>query len=106
MKLLVLISLILVLSGCSLQTAAWETVTDSLSQQQPIAYDITVGISESALTDQTDQCKHYEVQEIQVDTHTFQAWDLNSAVQNVSGFEAEKLTILQTSRPRRRMFRI
>lgn len=98
MRFLALISLVLVLSGCSMQSAAWETVTDSLSQQQPIVYDITVGISESALTDQTDQCKHYEVQEIQVDTHTFQACNLNSAVRNLSGFEAEKLTILQTSR--------
>ena len=98
MKLLVLISLILVLSGCSLQTAAWETVTDSVSQQKQADYDITVGLSESALTDRTDLCSRYETQSLQVETQSFQATDLNGAVRYLSGFEAEKLTILQTSR--------
>lgn len=98
MRFFVLISLVLVLSGCSLQTAAWETVTDRISEQKQAVYDITVGISESALTDQTDHCRHYETQSLQVEAHTFQASDLNGAVRYLSGFEAEKLTILQTSR--------
>lgn len=97
MKFLVLISLALALSGCSMQTASWETVADTIEQQQP-TYDITVGLSESALTDRTDRCKRYETRDIQVDTQTFQAANLDAAVRYLSGFEAEKLTILQTSR--------
>lgn len=97
MKFLVLISLALMLSGCSMQTASWETVADTIEHRQP-TYDITVGLSESALTDRTDRCKRYETGDIQVDTQTFQAADLDAAVRYISGFEAEKLTILQTSR--------
>lgn len=102
MKYLSLIFLVLMLTGCSMQTAAWETVSDTMSVpvsgQIQADYDVTVGLSESALTDRTENCRHYETETLQVDVWNFQAADLHTAVRQLSGFEAEKLTILQTNR--------
>lgn len=100
MKIFAILSAILLLSGCGLQTEVWETVEDPISvssEAEPI-YDINIGLPEAALTDTAEHCCRYETESLQVETSSFFATDLNDAVLYLTGFEAEKLTILQTGR--------
>ncbi len=96
----VLTLLLLFLTGCGMQVETWETVGDTIAVAETAVgdYDITVGLPEAALTDQTGNCCRYETENLLVETSTFQATDLNDAVRYLSGFEAEKLTILKTVR--------
>ena len=89
--------LLLFLTGCGVQAETWETVEDNIV---PVVadYDVTVGLPEDALTDRTENCCRYETENLLVETSTFQASSLDDAVRYLSGFEAEKLTILQTAR--------
>ena len=100
MKIVVLLLMLVFLAGCGAQAETWETVEDTIIQTEVSLseYDITVGLPESALTDWTDNCCRYETEHLQVETSAFQAVDLNAAVRYLSGFEADKLTILQTTR--------
>lgn len=99
MKIVALFSILLLLVGCSVQPTAWETVADvPASGQGNMEYEIMVGLPETALTDESETCRHYETADLQVDVWTFFVSDMDTAVRQLSGFEAEKLTVLQTSR--------
>lgn len=102
MRFIVLVCLVLMLTGCSVHTAGWETVEDFVptateTNDSPL-YAISVGLPDAALTDEAEGCRRYETGTLQVETSTFLASDVNSAVRHLSGYEAERLTILQTSR--------
>lgn len=99
MKWMSLLCLCLLLTGCSVQTAQWETVADLTSvENDPPAYSITVGLPEEAVTDKTEGRCRYETQNYWVETGAFYATDAESAIETLSGFSAEKLTVLKTSR--------
>ena len=101
MKIVLLLSLlVLFLTGCGARVETWETVEDTVAVTESASpvYDIIVGLPEAALTDETDNSRRYETEYLQVETSMFQAKDLNDAVHYLSGFEAENLTILQTTR--------
>lgn len=99
MKRFIILCLSLLLTGCSVPTAQWETVGDfTPTQMEQPPYGITVGLPEETLTDETDGFRRYETQSLWVETGTFYAKDVDSAIESVSGFRAEKLTILKTSR--------
>ena len=98
MKIIALLSILLFLTGCSIQTASWETVEDHAVAADQTLYGIAIGLPEMALTDGTENFRRYETQNLQVDVSTFFASDFQDAIHRISGFSAEKLTVLQTSR--------
>ena len=102
MKIIALLGILFLLTGCSVSTATWETVEDQLPELSTAAeqtrYDIAVGLPETALTDEVEDCRRYETQALQVEVSTFFASDFQDAVHRLSGFSADKLTVLQTSR--------
>ena len=99
-----LLGVVLMLTGCS--GPVWETVNDVVLQEQvPVwqeeAYELQLGVpEEAALLLENDVCSLYSTAngELEVETITFLASGLESAVKTVSGFSAEDLTILRTSR--------
>lgn len=103
MKLICLLCVLLLLTGCS-TVPVWETV-DDFSPAIPAstwldeAYAIQIGLPDHAeLTWQTDTCTLYEAETMQIMTETFLASDLNTAVRHLSGYDAENLLILETTR--------
>lgn len=101
-KIACLAGLLVLLTGCS--TPAWETVEDFLPSQ-PVsgwletAYEIRIGLPEQAeLTWEAEGCKLYEAGDLEIETDTFLASGLDSAVRRLSGYEAERVSILQTKR--------
>lgn len=102
MKRMLLFAALLLLSGCS--RPVWETVEDELplvaaASWQDTAYEITLGLPEGVtLREETDAFRLYEGEELQVETCRFLTAGLDSAVRMVSGYEAQELTILQTTR--------
>lgn len=93
---------LVLLTGCSVP--AWETVEDFLPSQpvsgwMETAYEIQIGLPEqAALTWETGGCKLYEAGNLEIETDTFLASGLNSAVRHLTGYEAEQVSILQTER--------
>lgn len=103
MKLACLLCVLLVLTGCS-AIPTWETVEDMVpsvpaSAWQEEAYVIQAGLpAGAALTAESVGCKIYEAGDMEIETTTFLSSDLNSAVKRLSGYEADRVSILQTSR--------
>lgn len=98
MKIVALLSILFLLTGCSIQTASWETVEDHSVSAEQALYGIAIGLPEAALTDEIEGCRRYETQSLQVEVSTFFASDFEDAIHRLSGFAADKLTVLQTSR--------
>lgn len=102
-KLTIVLLLLLFLTGCS--TPAWETVSDSLTDQ-PVSWLTDVYTIETSLPQgvellaQTDGWSVYSNQDgtMEVETRVFPASDLTSAVKVLSGYEVDRLNILQTER--------
>lgn len=101
MKWLAILVLLSVLSGCS--APVWETVedlqpADAVMIQEP-PYAILIGLPEQAvLVGETGDTCLYEAGELEILTTRFQASDLEAAVRQVSGYGADRLDILQTTR--------
>ena len=104
MKRVCLVLLCLLLSGCS--TPVWETVEDEIpvaavSSWLEEAYTVQFGVPESvSLLEEREGWQVYGTEDgsLEIETRTFLTSGLESAVRTVSGFEAEELTILQTTR--------
>jgi len=102
MRIIIGLLLLAMLVGCSAQPV-WETVEDyqpaeAVMQQDP-RYEITIGVPEQmTLVEETADTSLYESEELEVLTTRFQSADLNAAVRHLSGFDADRLNILQTSR--------
>lgn len=104
MKITVVLVLMMLLSGCA--GAAWETVEDintaiPAASWQEAAYSIEIGIpSDLALQEQTADWSLYATEngELEVETRRFLASDMKQAVKTLSGFSADRMTILQTTR--------
>ena len=104
MKKLILPLLILVfLTGCS--SPAWETVDDthevSAASWLEEAYSIEIGVPQTmSLLDACAGCSVYSNDDgsFEVETRTFLASDLDTAVQMLTGYRAGDLNILQTER--------
>jgi len=98
------IALMMLLSGCSVPV--WETVEDVMPPEtvmtwQESSYVIQVGLPEGVeLVEQSEHAAVYATAngELEVETQKFLTSGLDGAVCTLSGFEAEELTILQTSR--------
>ena len=96
--------LVLLLSACA--APVWETVKDEIpavavSAGEDDSYTIQVGVPENlSLCEERNGWQLYAAQDgaLEVETRTFLTSGLDSAVRMVSGFEAEKLTILKTTR--------
>lgn len=85
------------LCGCSAQSV-WETVDDELPAAATV-YEMQVALPEQAVqVESSGSAALYEVGEMEIITSTFAARDLDAAVRMVSGFAADRLTILQTER--------
>lgn len=104
MKQVVCLICLLLLTGCS--GPVWETVNDTIPQE-PVAvwqeqvYELQVGVPEEAqlMLQSTDGSLHStENGELEVETRTFLASDLDHAVRILSGYSAEELTVLGTMR--------
>lgn len=88
---------LMVLCGCAARPA-WETVDDDLSGA-PAAYEMQLALPEQAVELESRQGENlYGVGAMEVTTAAFAAKDLDAAVRYLSGFAAERLTILQTQR--------
>jgi len=104
MKQVCLVLLFLVLSGCT--APVWETVEDEMpavavSSWLEDAYTVQFGIPETVnLQEEREGWQVYGTEDgsLEIETRIFLTSGLESAVRTVSGFEAEELTILQTSR--------
>lgn len=104
MKRIVIVLLLVFLSGCS--GPAWETVTDPLETQtlpvwQDQIYEIQLGIPENVtLLEKTPTMALYSSKdgELEIETSTFLCSGVEQAVKRISGFPADRLTILKTQR--------
>ena len=103
MKQIMLIGLLLVLCGCQAQPA-WEVVEDlqpagEIIRWQETSCDIELSLPEEAvLTEQNPNEMLYELGSAEIMTTRFLASDYASAVEYLTGYEAENLNILQTAR--------
>lgn len=103
MKWVTVIMLLVFLAGCS-SAPVWEQIDDVLPQDlaaasKANAYEISLALPEQAQTVwEHGNERLYELSNMDVLTLRFQAMDLNAAVRQISGFGAEKLNILQTTR--------
>lgn len=102
-KLALLIVLCIFLTGCS--SPAWETVDDTMDIPVGSWLDQTYSINisvpqEMKLMEETDSWKIYSTDSghMEVETRTFLASDLDTAVAMLTGFQASELNILQTER--------
>lgn len=103
MKWLVLVSLLLTLCGCGAKPV-WEVVEDlqpagNVTPWQETAYDIHIALPQEAdLIGQHQDAALYEAGNLEIMTSRFLASDYTAAVEYLSGYEAERLNILQTTR--------
>lgn len=94
----------LMLSGCA--APVWETVEDKVpvlpvASWLENAYTVQCGVPSGVeLLEQREDWQVYGTAdgELEVETRTFLASSLNSAVKTLSGYQADELTILRTSR--------
>lgn len=101
-----LLLLAVLLCGCSGAEPAWETVDDVLpsepvSSWQEEAYTITVGVpAEAALLASSNGWNLYatETGDCEIQTGAFLASSLDSAVRQLSGYDADRLLIIETTR--------
>lgn len=101
----VLVLLSLLLTGCG-SGFVWEQVQDEMPSQQvgcwqEEAYILRIGMpANMALTEEAEGVSFYETEDgaCQAEMRTFLASDLNTAVRELSGFEADRLTVLKTTR--------
>lgn len=111
MKILWLVAALLVLNGCSVPV--WETVDDSemavpAATWQDEVHDIQFGLPDGlVLQEQTDNWKLYSNPngDMEIQARRFLASDVDQAIRTISGFDAEQLTVLETSRYDRPMYR-
>lgn len=100
MKWILSVALLLALTGCS-AAPTWETVEDASLQEmvQAASYEIQMALPDGAeLVWETDTEKQYQLNQMEIETIRYYAADLNAAVEYVSGFAADQLDILETSR--------
>lgn len=98
------LALMMLLCGCS--KPVWESVDDFMPSEpvmnrQETSYVIQMGLPEGLeLVERSEAAAVYATAngELEVETQTFLTSGLDSAVRTLSGFEAEELTILQTTR--------
>ena len=94
----------LLLSGCA--APVWETVQDEIpavpvSSWLEEAYTVQFGVPETMeLLEAREDWQVYGTGDgsFEIETRTFLASGLDSAVRTISGFNADALTVLQTSR--------
>lgn len=103
MRWIVLLGLFLMLCGCQVQPV-WEHVEDlqpagNTAPWQEMAYDIQVDLPEQAvMVGQHNQETLYLAGDTEIQTTTFLASDYEAAVEQLSGYKADRLNILRTSR--------
>ena len=98
MKKICLILLALLLTGCG-KAEVYETVNDEaaqpvLAQPREVWFDLGQEPVLPAMV--SDSGTLYICEDFDVAVHTFQSGDLQSTVQEVSGFLPEELTLIQT----------
>lgn len=97
MKWCVLVLCAALLSGCAAQPV-WETVQDTEMTAEPM-YELVVELPEGAVeTASRDGETLYEADGMEITTAVFLAQDEGAAVRALSGYEADRLTIMQTER--------
>lgn len=105
-KCVFLLCLLLLFSGCSAASAAWETVDDVMPAQPASSWldqagSILIGVPEGLeLLASSDGCFLYGDPDsgYEVETSIYLASSLNSAVRQISGFDADRLLIIETTR--------
>lgn len=102
-KIILPLMILMFLTGCS--SPVWETVDDTVevtvASWLDEAYSIEVGVPQAmTLLDASDGCSIYTNDDgsLEVETRTFLASDLDTAVQMLTGYRASDLNILQTRR--------
>lgn len=102
MKSVCLVLMVLLLSGCS-AVPVWETVDDSMLEQPAMwrdqSYVIQIDLPDSAVPmGEMEGIRRYEAGNMEVETCTFLASDINIAVRYLTGFEKDQLTVLELTR--------
>lgn len=88
---------LMLLCGCAAQPV-WETVDDDGNTPATI-YEMQLALPEQAVELESRSGETlYAVDGMEITTACFAARDLDAAVRHLSGFSAERLTILQTER--------
>ena len=102
-KLLLIVLFCLCLAGCS--RTVWESVEDAEAAEtaswQDETYLIQLGLPDGvSLLEERDNWKLYGTknEELEIMTGKFLASDLDNAVQTLSGFGADRLTILEKTK--------
>ncbi len=101
-----LLLLSMLLCGCAAAEPTWETVDDVLpsdpvSAWQEEAYTITIGVpAQTELLATSNGWKLYAAEsgDYEIQTGTFLASSLDSAVRQLSGYDAGRLLIVETTR--------
>ena len=95
--------ILLLLTGCG-AAPVWETVEDfvpevPVSAWQEDARTVQIRVPEgTVLAEAADGYQLYEAGELLIETSTFLASDLDTAVRRLSGYERDRLMILQTTK--------
>lgn len=105
MKTLLLLCCCLFLTGCGPREPVWETVEDiqpvyAVANWQEEAYSISLSLpEEAALLTEWEGGRTYGIgEDYRIETSVFLTSCLDSAVRQLSGFDAHGLTIVETER--------
>ena len=98
MKWWMIVCCVLLLTGCSAQPV-WETVEDVIptDNQRAFVYEISVDLPLTYL-DSGGNYSLYETGSVEIQTASFHASSMDTAVREISGFSAEDLNIVKTIR--------
>ena len=104
MKVLVLLLSLALLAGCS--AGGWETVSDDIPDEaaavwQEEAFSIVTALPQgAALVAESDGLQRYRVAEtgLELEQRVFLAHSLESAVRQLTGLPADRVTVVETTR--------
>lgn len=95
---LVMLGVLVLLTGCA-AAETFETVTDVIVPQTPVLREVSVELPEDAVVSvmESSAGKLYLCDSYEIALQTFAAGSLSQTVRNVSGYDGEELTILESA---------
>jgi len=99
-KTLFILLIAILFTGCTPAPTVWETVADEPAQMVTAqSREILVDLPKEAAvhTMEADTGRLYLCQDYEIAIQTIQGGDLNATIRQLTGYEKEKLTVIETS---------
>ena len=99
-KCCLVVILAMLLAGCAHSQDTFEYVTDVNQVPVPVMRQIHVELPEEAASpvSETDSCSIYECEDYEICLQTLQSGNLDNSVKTLTGYDRDRLTIVQTTR--------